>query len=84
MRGWTYDGVAFVPVSLDEMDSNAFERRGAFWSEGSVSFQISPDRKEVSFSFQIGPLYGRGYRLRPVGQGKRGRLQQADGPMWMS
>ncbi len=61
-------GVSHVSETPDQM----------FFSVGKVRFSISADRKSLIFEYALGPRYGCGQVFQVRGQGKQGRLDQAE------
>ncbi len=85
MRAWVYDGVEIQErFSAGELYPQHNIVHGAFYTQGSFQFHISADRKRIAITYVLGPRYGRGYILKPQGQGKRGRLVPAGGTGWIS
>lgn len=80
-RQWRYSGDE-QPVLIDPDDpdiSHVSETSDQmFFSEGQVRFSISADRKSLIFEYALGPRYGCGQVFHVHGQGKHGRLGQAE------
>ena len=93
VRSWVYMGHGFeeqkdvpkdarrrcrVAPSEDEPLHNLF-------TQGTVRFHISDDRKQVVFTYILGPLNGRGYVCDVIGQGSTGTLENSPNSIgWVS
>lgn len=90
LREWRFDGETFqirknqssLSVLLPSRSANI---RGMLFDQGVIRFYISPDRKRVVFTYQLGPLFGRGIVYSVVGQGPKGKLSiEPNVPGWVS
>ncbi len=56
---------------------------GAYFREGYANFSISPDIKNVIIEWQVGPLYGRGWRYAVVVKNSAIIIQK-EANLWVS
>lgn len=79
-REWLYRGERFEAAARTRSEaSRPATLRTLLYDLGRVDFHITPDRRQVIFVYVLGPRYGRGLVYRAVGQGRGGRLVEADG-----
>jgi hypothetical protein len=84
VRHWIYRGREPEPLLLAGAEPDPGQRRGMFYERGLVAFCVAADRKQVLFTFVLGPLFGEGMVFDVVGQGAQGRLSRSAGPSWIS
>jgi hypothetical protein len=62
--GWQYVGGADVEaIAPDDLPDFSVETKGMYWPVGVIDFCLDLEHKRAVFGYQLGPRYGRGFRI---------------------